>query len=269
MKIKFTKLPTTSGTIQVSLDGGQSFTDYNVADIHESGIPLSDSQDYEKIQIQAPANVLKNLNVVSNVKVEGGQSSGDSDYEVKYYAWQQANGDILYTKVCSDSNSVMAYGYDGRYDEYYEFIGKARHFEIHGNELRSVDELAESSEDVTNYTVYNRYQGRDVKEQKSLPITPIYYQLYDGGCGYGFRLKEAGCGYSPNYTFNPRVLYVKIGDTYTSLHNLCEYDGHSNAMSYTSTNNFTGDLYVHADIPGSCPYESYYIRVPFRLEEWK
>ena len=42
MKIKFTKLPTTDGTIKVSLDGGQSFTDYNVADVHESGIPLED-----------------------------------------------------------------------------------------------------------------------------------------------------------------------------------------------------------------------------------
>ena len=71
MKIKFTKLPTTDGTIKVSLDGGQSFTDYNVADVHESGIPLEDNQDYEKIQIQAPANVLKNLNVISSVKVEG------------------------------------------------------------------------------------------------------------------------------------------------------------------------------------------------------
>ena len=71
MKIKFTKLPTNDGTIKVSLDGGQSFTDYNVADVHESGIPLEDNQDYEKIQVKAPANVLKNLNVVSSVKVEG------------------------------------------------------------------------------------------------------------------------------------------------------------------------------------------------------
>ena len=76
MKIKFTKLPTNDGTIKVSLDGGQSFTDYNIADIHESGIPLEDNQDYEKIQIQAPANVLKNLNVISSVKVEGGESTG-------------------------------------------------------------------------------------------------------------------------------------------------------------------------------------------------
>ena len=80
MKIKFTKLPTNDGIIKVSLDGGQSFTDYNVADVHESGIPLEDNQDYEKIQIQAPANVLKNLNVVSGVKVEGeGAETGSTN----------------------------------------------------------------------------------------------------------------------------------------------------------------------------------------------
>lgn len=67
MKIEFTKLPTTVGTIKVSLDGGQSFTDYNVEDVRESGISLEYNQDYEKIQIRGPANVLKNLNVVKNI----------------------------------------------------------------------------------------------------------------------------------------------------------------------------------------------------------
>ena len=102
MKIKFTKLPTTNGTIKVSLDGGDSFKDYNIADIDKSGVPLSDSQDYEKIQIQAPANILKNLNVVSSVKVEGGEGgeSGVSytfekdifeEREVTYYCFAQDN----------------------------------------------------------------------------------------------------------------------------------------------------------------------------------
>ena len=102
MKIKFTKLPTNDDTIKVSLDGGQSFTDYNVADVHESGIPLEDNQDYEKIQIQVPANILKNLNVVSSVKVEGGEGgeSGVSytfekdifeEREVTYYCFAQDN----------------------------------------------------------------------------------------------------------------------------------------------------------------------------------
>ena len=79
MKIKFTKLPTNDGTIKISLDGGQSFTDYNVADVHESGIPLEDNQDYEKIQVKPPANVLKNLNVVSGVKVEGDGGAGSTN----------------------------------------------------------------------------------------------------------------------------------------------------------------------------------------------
>ena len=82
MKIKFIKLPTTDGIIKVSLDGGQSFTDYNIADIRESGIPLEDSQDYEKIQIQARANVLKNLNVISSVKVEGEGGAGGTNEPV-------------------------------------------------------------------------------------------------------------------------------------------------------------------------------------------
>lgn len=81
MKIKFTKLPTNDGTIKVSLDGGQSFTDYNIADIHESGIPFEDNQDYEKIQIQAPANVLKNLDIVASVKVESTEGGGESTNE--------------------------------------------------------------------------------------------------------------------------------------------------------------------------------------------
>ena len=41
---------------------------------------MGDNQDYEKIQIQAPANVLKNLNVVSSVKVEGeGAETGSTN----------------------------------------------------------------------------------------------------------------------------------------------------------------------------------------------
>lgn len=82
MKIKFTKLPTTDGIIKISLDGGDSFKDYNIADIHKSGVPLSDSQDYEKIQIQAPANILKNLNVISSVKVEGEGGAGGTNEPV-------------------------------------------------------------------------------------------------------------------------------------------------------------------------------------------
>ena len=79
MKIEFTKLPTTDGIIKVSLDGGQSFTDYNIADIHEDGISLEDNQNYEKIQIRGPANILKNLDIVSGVKIEGAESGSTNE----------------------------------------------------------------------------------------------------------------------------------------------------------------------------------------------
>ena len=96
MKIKFAKLPTTDGIIKVSLDGGQSFTDYNVVDVHESGIPLEDNQDYEKIQIQAPANVLKNLDIVASVKVEGEAAEGGNPmaYAVFGAGWRMAVSDL-------------------------------------------------------------------------------------------------------------------------------------------------------------------------------
>ena len=81
MNIIFTKLPTTDGTIKISLDGGQSFTDYSIANIPEDGISLSDDQDFEKIRIKGPANLLKNLDVVSSVKVEGGSGGGGSGGE--------------------------------------------------------------------------------------------------------------------------------------------------------------------------------------------
>lgn len=79
MKIKFTKFPTTVGTIKISLDGGQSFTEHNIADIYESGIPLGAGQNYEKIQIQGPSNVLKNLDVLSKVYVGDNEGSNNGD----------------------------------------------------------------------------------------------------------------------------------------------------------------------------------------------
>ena len=90
MKIKFTKLPTTGGTIKVSLDGGQSFTDYNIEDIQDSGIPLDDNQDYEKIMIKGPASLLKDLNVIKQIKLEGsdGSSSGAGlSIKKTYWGW--------------------------------------------------------------------------------------------------------------------------------------------------------------------------------------
>ena len=179
MKIKFTKLPTTDGTIKVSLDGGQSFTDYSVADVHESGILLADSQDYEKIQIQAPANILRNLDVVSSVKVDDGSGSSEVD--------------------------------------------------------------------LSDYVQKEYFRG----------------ELYDGGCGTGFRLTDWPRTTSVNGDFSILnlldSLYLSDG---TSLGRLCNYDGHYD--TYSSDSKPTGQLYVWSDYVG-CPPDRIMIPTQYYL----
>lgn len=76
MKIVFKDSELNKGIINVSLDGGYTYTDYEITDIKESGISLDDSQDYEKIKIKGPANIIKRLDVISdiptNIKVTEG-----------------------------------------------------------------------------------------------------------------------------------------------------------------------------------------------------
>ena len=86
MKIKFNDSKLEKGNIKVSLDSGFTFKDYEIADVKESGIPLDDSQDFNKIRIKGPANILRNLDVVSTLKVEGGQNN-QSETPKSIYAW--------------------------------------------------------------------------------------------------------------------------------------------------------------------------------------
>ena len=76
MKIIFKNSELDKGLINVSLDGGFTYNDYEITDVKESGISLDDSQDYEKIKIKGPANIIKRLDVVSdiptNIKVTEG-----------------------------------------------------------------------------------------------------------------------------------------------------------------------------------------------------
>ena len=67
MKIIFKDSELNEGIINVSFDGGFTFTDYEITDVKETGIPLDDSQNFDKIRIKAPANVLKNLDVLSSI----------------------------------------------------------------------------------------------------------------------------------------------------------------------------------------------------------
>lgn len=91
MKISFTKLPDKKGNIEVSFNGGKSYIKYDIDSIREDGIPLDDSQDYSQIQIKGTAGILKDLEVLRNISVEGSLSVRDTDkpiYESVYRCYK-------------------------------------------------------------------------------------------------------------------------------------------------------------------------------------
>ena len=126
MKIVFEGSELKEGLIKVSLDGGFTFEDYEISNVKESGIPLDDSQRYDKIKIKGPANVLKSLDIVSNVKVQGEQSSESSDYDtrIEWYSWKSDDGEIIFTKTDDKTQDCIIYekqpvDKEGHYD-YFE-----------------------------------------------------------------------------------------------------------------------------------------------------
>ena len=81
MKIKFEHSKLVEGLIKISMDGGESFREYRIEDVKDTGIPLSDTQDLDKIKIIAPANILRNLNVVSGIQVEATLGKADQSVD--------------------------------------------------------------------------------------------------------------------------------------------------------------------------------------------
>ena len=66
------------------MDGGFTFTDYEIADVKETGISLDNSQNYEKIIIKGLVNVLKHLDVITKLKLE--------DIEDYYFDFTKSTG---------------------------------------------------------------------------------------------------------------------------------------------------------------------------------
>lgn len=77
MKIVFDKLQTSKETIQVSFNGGTTWNSYVVSEIIESGIPLDENQEYDKIQIKGSFTVLKNLDVVKSIEIPESNNTKD------------------------------------------------------------------------------------------------------------------------------------------------------------------------------------------------
>lgn len=71
MKIVFKELKNIDGVIQVSFDGGQSWTQYSILNIKEDGgIPLPDEQDLSLIKIKSDNTVLSKMEVISSIGAE-------------------------------------------------------------------------------------------------------------------------------------------------------------------------------------------------------
>ena len=69
MKLVFDKIKTKADSIQISLDGGKSYQTYNVQDLLENGIQLSDTQSYDKIKVQGEQVQLQDINVVTTLDI--------------------------------------------------------------------------------------------------------------------------------------------------------------------------------------------------------
>ena len=107
MKIVFRNLPEGEGTVKVSLDGGNTFTDHQINTVRENGIPLTDSQDYSKILIKGSANILRNLDILSSVKIDGAAQSSSN---IEYYAWSLPDNEgVIYTKTINPTDQCIAY----------------------------------------------------------------------------------------------------------------------------------------------------------------
>lgn len=108
MKIVFNKLQTSKETIQVSLDGGSTYTPYVVSEIVNDGIPLDENQEYDKIHIKGSSTVLKNLDVVQSINVNQGLENVKSmKIAVVGAVWMYAPGYYVYTtyiKVAYEGN---------------------------------------------------------------------------------------------------------------------------------------------------------------------
>jgi hypothetical protein len=108
MKIVFRNLPEGEGTVKVSLDGGNTFIDHQINTVRENGIPLADNQDYSKILIKGSANILRNLDILSRVKIDGGAAQSSSNIE--WYAWSLPDNEgVIYTKTINPTDQCIAY----------------------------------------------------------------------------------------------------------------------------------------------------------------
>lgn len=138
MKIKFNKLPAGNGKIKISFDGGNTFTEFNISDIRDVGVPLEDNQDYSKIQIKGKSSILKDLDVVKNITFENkivihlldmtDEGSGDTSFTISKEEYDILNNLILDDRslYISELESIVPGYHDNKYIYFYPFEENGR-----------------------------------------------------------------------------------------------------------------------------------------------
>ena len=110
MKIVFNKLQTSKETIQVSLDGGATWNSYVVSEIIESGIPLDENQEYDKIHIKGSATVFKNLDVVKSIEIPESNNTKD---EMFTHDGTSFYGNLVNVKIPEGFTSIGLFAFGG------------------------------------------------------------------------------------------------------------------------------------------------------------
>ena len=108
MKIIFNKLQTSKETIQVSLDGGTTWNSYVISEIIESGIPLDENQEYDKIHIKGSATVFKNLDVVKSIEIPESNNTKD---EMFTHNGASFYGNLVNVKIPEGFTSIGNYAF--------------------------------------------------------------------------------------------------------------------------------------------------------------
>lgn len=174
MKIVFRNLPEGEGTVKVSLDGGNTFIDHQINTVRENGIPLADNQDYSKILIKGSANILRNLDILSSVKVDGAAQSSSN---IEWYAWALPDNEgVIYTKTINSTGQCIAYQ---RMDSNFIILDYSNQPGTHYFELSDEGTLLER---VYNYkpghtNVLERCPSEDIEAIAGIPYTyekPVY-----------------------------------------------------------------------------------------------
>ena len=175
MRIEFTQLKTSTGTIQV--DFGDGYQTYNVSDVKDNGITIPETcTDYSSIKIKGSSKVLSDLDVIKNVGI-----NTSSDYiKIKTIQLEKTSSGCGYSHwynvITSDS----------------EISGALNQLFVKSdtNDYISLEELNGYS----NFEIYD---------------TSIFYKalrrvLYEDGCGGTYYGDEYGYIQAPQY----RIQYI-------------------------------------------------------------